>query len=114
MKHRKVFTDQQKAEIIDLYLSTDESSRSLGKRYGIDSATILLWAKNYKEEFMGQKSKEVKVAPSSKKEKAKDLELQRLRKELAHSQLVIKVLEKTIEKASEVYGEDIKKKLDTK
>ena len=114
MKHRRVITGQQKAAIIDAYLSTEESSRSIANRYGINHCTLLIWAKKYKEEVMGQETKKSKVDPSATHEISKDLELQRLKKELAQKDLIIKVLEKTIEKANEAFGVDIKKKLDTK
>lgn len=111
MKHRKVITGQQKAAIIDAYLSTEESSRSIANRYGINHCTLLIWVKKYKEEVMGQKTKKSKEEPSAAHEISKDLELQRLKKELAQKDLIIKVLEKTIEKANEAFGVDIKKKV---
>ncbi len=37
-----------------------ESSRSLGKKHGIDGSTIIYWSNKYKQEVMGQKTKNSK------------------------------------------------------
>ncbi len=117
MKQRNIIREEQKLAIIEAYLFTEASACSLAKKHGISTPTVITWANKYKEEVMGQKTKNSKsskneTSPSS--EVNKDLEISRLRKELAKKELVVLVLEKTIEKASALYGEDIKKKYGTK
>ena len=117
MKQRKMLSEQQKVAIIEAYLTTGESSRSLGKKHGIDGSTIIYWSNKYKQEVMGQKTKNSKRSKDEStphSEVNKDLEISRIRKELAKKELTVLVLEKTIEKASALYGEDIKKKYGTK
>lgn len=117
MIQRNVITEQQKLTIIEAYLFTEVSASSLARKHGISTPTVITWAKKYNEEVMGQKTKKSKSSESelfTPSEVNKDLEISRLRKELAKKELVVLVLEKTIEKASVLYGEDIKKKYGTK
>ncbi|MBK8635962.1 MAG: transposase [Saprospiraceae bacterium] len=86
MKQRKMLSEQQKVAIIEAYLTTGESSRSLGKKHGIDGSTIIYWSNKYKQEVMGQKTKNSKRSKDEStphSEVNKDLEISRLRKELA-------------------------------
>ena len=116
MKHQRIITNAEKGIIIEEYLTGSSSSREIAKKYNVSQSSVSIWAKTYKEEIMGiknVKSEEENSAESSK-ENSLELELRRLRKELEAKDFKILVLETTIKKAGELYGVDIKKKLDGK
>lgn len=117
MRQRKVITLAEKAKIIEEYLTTEKSSRELGKKYGVSYSTIILWSKQISDSQMKDK-KQVKEGDGIQNtfigSLGMEIEIKRLRKELEDKDRKIQLLEKTISKASEIFGVDIKKKSDTK
>lgn len=116
MKHQRIITNEEKGVIIEEYLTGTSSSREVAKKYNVSQRSVTNWANDYKNEIMGHKKVKSEKNHSSEPliEKSLELELRRLRKELEDKEFKIKVLETTIKKAGELYGVDLKKKLDTK
>ncbi len=116
MKHQRIITNAEKGAIIEEYLTGEKSSYELAKKYHVSQPSIVRWSQAYKAVNMSSKkserNKKSSVEPSG--DESLELELKRLRKELEAKDFKILVLETTIKKAGELYGVDIKKKLDTK
>jgi transposase len=115
MRHKKVTTSREKLLIIEEYLSTSKSSRELEKKYNVSQSTIARWGREFKSASTSETVKNNDNMPSDSKSDAdKDLEIKLLKKALKDKEDKITVLEMTISKASELFGVDVKKKLDTK
>lgn len=114
MKRTKLYTEEEKRSIIEEYINTAESSRSLGERYGINGSTIRIWAKQLNHCIIMSKKPSERAqtaAGASKNESDLLLEIKRLKKALEYSQLETEFYKEVIKVAEQDLGHSIKKKV---
>lgn len=85
-----------KHQIIKEYLSSDQTFKGLGEKYGLPARTIQTWVRTYRKSHPEQ-------APVAVADKD-------LQKRLAHTELKNELLEEILKIAEEETGIDFKKK----
>ena len=83
---RRKFTDEYKANAVDLVLSSDRSIASVARSIGVHEYTLGKWVKKVREENEGDGEK-----PLNESERQ---ELERLRKESAQAKMEIEFAKK--------------------
>lgn len=116
MNKRKLLTESEKSSIIEEYLTTDVSSRTLADRYGISYGTILCWAKEKNNSMGNIKSKRSSPKAESKLTDLPDylLEIRRLEKQLEKVELEKEFYKEIINLAEKDLGVSLKKNFDKK
>lgn len=100
-RHRKVYDDQFKRAVIDVWQNGDKSAAQVAAEFGLDAGSLRVWKMRY-----GLKGKAAPPAPSQTKEQLAK-ENTALRRELARVMTQRDILKKTLLIVSEPSNKDI-------
>lgn len=90
-KTRRVYTEEFKRDIVNLYLSSDKSYKELSEEVGINASTLCKWKKDIEKngEFSFPGRGLQKLTPEQK-------ELKSIKKELSDTKLERDILKKAL------------------
>ena len=113
INRRRIFSEDFKLRIVELYESGQGSVSELEKEYGLSGVVIYRWI--YKYSNYNKKSIQVVEMKDSQQSKIKELErkVKELEQAVGRKQMNIDYLEKMIDLAKEHYEIDIKKNFGT-